>query len=148
MLQVISHNPNASHVRFLELTPRLPPTRSIPRPPVIEWNSLLCLLSNHLILDHLAPYLTASSRLSLASTSRPFRNLVLNSPGAFRHLDLSHTSAAQLELGNIDNGGEVWRNVQLDEYLTEDECVIGPCLTQLPIPRAFLTTALWLTRLS
>lgn len=86
--------------------------------------TLLSLLSNHLVLQHTAPNLSARDRLALGATSNNFRNLVHASPGVFRHLDLSAVSAAQFDLAPIDVGGEVWRNVQVDENVTEDEYVL------------------------
>ncbi|KAL4406609.1 hypothetical protein CABS03_11048 [Colletotrichum abscissum] len=88
--------------------------------------NLLHLLSNPLILAHTAPHLSAYDRLSLASTSRAFRELIKHTSGVFRHLDLIHVRAAQFEIDGIDRGGEVWRNVQLDENLTEDDFYSGP----------------------
>lgn len=114
---IIDGSPNASRVEDT-----LSPTTS----PLYD------LLSNHLVLDHTAPYLPASARLSLAATNRAFRDLVLNTPGVFRHLDLTRARAAQFEIDGIDRGGEVWRNVQLDENLTEDECVAAPVFPRLP----------------
>lgn len=78
-------------------------------------------IHNSLILSHIIPYLPVSSVLNLAAASRAFRALILGTPGVFRHLDLSHIKAVQFEIDKIDHGGEVWRNVQLDENLTEDE---------------------------
>ncbi len=85
--------------------------------------SLLQLLSNTLVLDQTAPYLPASSLLALGATSKSFKALVHNTPNVFRHLDLSNVKSAQFDIANIDNGGEVWRNVQLDENVTEEESV-------------------------
>lgn len=87
------------------------------------------LLHNSLLLNHIVPYLSASSILSLASSCRDFRAIVQHTPGVFRHLDLTTLKAAQFDIDPIDNGGEVWRNVQLDENLTEDEYVSLMCLT-------------------
>jgi arginine decarboxylase-like protein len=84
-------------------------------------NSLLTTLLNRLVLDNIIPYLPISSLLSLASTNREFRSLVCDSPGVFRHLDLTRVKTAQFDIDAIDHGGEVWRNVQVDENLTEDE---------------------------
>jgi len=36
-------------------------------------------------------------------------------------LDLTRVSVAQFSISAIDNGGEVWRNTQVDENVTEDE---------------------------
>ncbi|KAF6834604.1 ubiquitin fusion degradation protein [Colletotrichum plurivorum] len=93
--------------------------------------TLLNLLYNPLILAHTTPYLSAHERLNLASTSRSFRDLVHHTPGVFRHLDLTQVRTAQFDVDGIDRGGEVWRNVQLDENLTEDECVFLPFLFPL-----------------
>lgn len=86
--------------------------------------SLLHLLSNSLVLDQTVPYLPVSSLLALGATSRSFKELVHCTPNVFRHLDLSNVKSAQFDIANIDNGGEVWRNVQLDENVTEDESVM------------------------
>ncbi|KAL1875735.1 hypothetical protein VTK73DRAFT_9856 [Phialemonium thermophilum] len=87
---------------------------------------LLQLLSNSLILCHTAPYLALSDVLNLAATSRAFRTLVRQNPQVFRRLDLSFFRGAQFEIDAIDHGGETWRNVQVDENLTEDEFYSGP----------------------
>lgn len=87
----------------------------------VPTNPLLQTLLNRLVLDNIIPYLPVYSLLSLASTSRDFRSLVYESPGVFRHLDLSKVKTAQFDIDGIDHGGQVWRNVQLDENLTEDE---------------------------
>jgi len=83
--------------------------------------TLLHLLSNALILSHTTPYLPISALLNLAVASRSFRGLIYKTPLVFRHLDLSDVRSAQFKLPPIDRGGETWRNVQLDENLTEDE---------------------------
>ena len=87
----------------------------------LEIPTLLSFLSNHLILQNTAPYLTPRDRLALAASSKSFRDLLYHTPGVFRHLDLTPVRSAQFDIDPIDNGGEVWRNVQLDENLTEDE---------------------------
>ncbi|EHK23388.1 uncharacterized protein TRIVIDRAFT_178845 [Trichoderma virens Gv29-8] len=83
-------------------------------------------IHNSLILSHIIPYLPVSSVVNLAAASRAFRALIRETPGAFRHLDLSHVKAVQFEIDKIDHGGEVWRNVQLDENVTEDDFYSGP----------------------
>jgi hypothetical protein len=93
------------------------PTRSL------EKFQLLSLLSNHLVLQNTAPYLSSRDRLALAATCKSFQDLIYHTSGVFRHLDLTPVKAAQFDIDPIDNGGEVWRNVQLDENLTEDEYV-------------------------
>ncbi len=90
-------------------------------PDEIRDGTLLYLLSNHLILSHTAPYLPVTAILNLAATSRAFRRLVYDTSQVFRYLDLSDVKAAQFDIPGIDHGGQTWRNVQLDENLTEDE---------------------------
>jgi len=92
-------------------------------------STLLQLLSNSLILYHTSPYLTASSLLALGATSKSFKALIHDTPSVFRHLDLTRVKSAQFEIAGIDHGGEVWRNVQLDENVTEDESVSTPGAT-------------------
>ena len=88
--------------------------------------SLLSLLSNTLVLYQTAPYLPPASLLALGAISKDFRHLIHDTPNVFRYLDLTRVKAAQSEIGSIDHGGEVWRNVQLDENVTEDESVDQP----------------------
>ncbi|KAK1976596.1 hypothetical protein LZ30DRAFT_302992 [Colletotrichum cereale] len=88
--------------------------------------TLLYLLSNHLILSHTAPHLSVHDRLSLASTSRAFRELIKHTSGVFRHLDLTQVRCAQFDIDGVDRVDEVWRNAQLDENLTEDDFYSGP----------------------
>ena len=51
--------------------------------------TLLELLGNALILNHVSPYLDMVDRISLAATSRNFQSLMYNTPGVFRYLDLT-----------------------------------------------------------
>ncbi|RYP26371.1 hypothetical protein DL768_011739 [Monosporascus sp. mg162] len=90
--------------------------------------TLLDLLSNTVLLRQTLPYLPVSALLNLAAASRAFRGLVHETPGAFRHLDLTRVRAAQFDNadGPVDRGGEVWRNVQVDENLSEDDFYSGP----------------------
>lgn len=90
-------------------------------------SSLLAdLLSNTLVLRQILPYLPISALLNLSATSQQLRGLLYADPDVFRHIDLTHVKGAQFEVASIDHGGEVWRNVQLDEYLTEDDFYSGP----------------------
>jgi hypothetical protein len=82
---------------------------------------LLKLLANSLVLSQTAPYLSCYDVLNLAATSRAFRFLVYHTPHVFRRLELSSVKTARFDVDGIDHGGETWRNVQLDENLTEDE---------------------------
>lgn len=89
--------------------------------PVSSISGLVEISLNPLILCNITPYLPISALLSLAATSHTLRRLIYHTPGALRHLDLTRIKAAQFDIDEIDHGGQVWRNVQLDEYLTEDE---------------------------
>jgi hypothetical protein len=97
--------------------------------------TLLHLLSNSLVLDQTVPYLPISSLLALGATSKSFKDLVHRTPNVFRHVDLSNVKSAQFEIANIDNGGNSWRNVQLDENVTEEECV-HPCYCTAHVNRS------------
>lgn len=127
--------------KFLELTSPLPPSTctspccSRRASPARSANSelpnpLLELLSNSLVLLQTAPYIPISSLLALSSANRRFRNLLLNSSEAFRHLDLSSCKKADAapDARPIDIGGTSWRSERMDEALTEDEFYSGPLL--------------------
>lgn len=83
--------------------------------------SLVDVLSNGLILDHMAPYLGASSLLALSSTSRFIRSMILDTPYVFRHLDLTQCRGAQV----APSGAAA--SVPMDEdMVTEDEFYAAP----------------------
>ncbi|KAH8803210.1 hypothetical protein F5884DRAFT_499702 [Xylogone sp. PMI_703] len=88
--------------------------------------SLIEFLSNPLFLYRTVPYLPVSSLLALGATSKSFQTLIHKTPKVFRHLDLSETGSLPRRITAIDQGGEVWRNVQLDENVTEDDFYSGP----------------------
>lgn len=92
-------------------------------PDPIQETTLYSLFSNPLLLCHTVDYLPVSATLSLGGTSREFRNLIYHTPSVFRRLDLSPVKIAQFDIDPIDQGGETWRNVQVDENVTEDEYV-------------------------
>lgn len=102
-------------------------------PDAVEATTLLSLLTNPLLLCHTVDYLPISAALNLAAVSREFRSLLYQTPSVFRRLDLSIVSSAQFDIDPIDQGGETWRNVQLDENVTEDEYVSN---TSPPLPVA------------
>lgn len=79
------------------------------------------ILSNSLILHQLAPYIPITSLLALGGASKSIRSILYATPAAFRYLNLSSVISAQFELAGIGHGGEIWRNIQLDEHVTEDE---------------------------
>ncbi|KAG6032327.1 hypothetical protein E4U41_007241 [Claviceps citrina] len=85
--------------------------------------SLFDVLHNSLILRHIAPYLSIYSLLRLSATSKDFHSLIRTTPGVFRHLDLTRVKRAKFDVNPTNNGGEVWRNVQVDEHLTEDDAI-------------------------
>ncbi len=91
--------------------------------------SLLDILHNSIILDGILPYLSLPATFSLARTSRALRDLILNTPSAFRYVDLSKCRGAYVPpnlLTRIDSGGHSWRAERMDENLTEDEFYAGP----------------------
>lgn len=90
-------------------------------PLEIQQSALLQLLANTLVLYHTTPYLSCSDLLRLAATSKAFRYLIYQTPQVFRRLDLANVKTAQFDIDAIDHGGQVWRNNQLDENVTEDE---------------------------
>ena len=93
-------------------------TRDIPGAASL---SLYATLNNSLILRSVVPYLPPSGVTALAATNRSFNQLIFKTPGVFRYLNLTSVKSAQFDIDNIDHGGQTWRNVQLDENLTEDE---------------------------
>lgn len=92
-------------------------------PEELQEAAVIALLSNPLLLCHTIDYLPVSATLNLAATSRTVRHYIYNTPSVFRRLDLSCVKSAQFDIDPIDQGGQTWRNVQLDEHVTEDEYV-------------------------
>lgn len=89
--------------------------------------SLADLLSNTLVLRQATPYLPVSALCNLSRTSKALRHLVLQSPDAFRYLDLSPVKSAVVPFdGPLDAGGISWRSERMDEALSEDEFYSGP----------------------
>ncbi|CAI7660335.1 unnamed protein product [Penicillium glandicola] len=74
------------------------------------------ILSNSLILDQMAPYLSVSSLMTLSSTSRRLHTVVTRTPYVFRHLDLSRCRGA--ELPNVTQAE--------NDSQTEDEIYSAP----------------------
>ncbi|QSZ30992.1 hypothetical protein DSL72_000553 [Monilinia vaccinii-corymbosi] len=89
-------------------------------------SSLWRVLSNTLLLYQTVPYLPISSLLALGATSKSFKTLIYETPHVFRYLKLSDVKSAEYEVEAIDQCGEVWRNAQWDENLTEDDFYGGP----------------------
>ncbi|KAJ5503122.1 hypothetical protein N7463_005996 [Penicillium fimorum] len=73
-------------------------------------------LSNSLILDQMAPYLSVSSLMTLSSTSRRLHTVITQTPYVFRYLDLSHCRGAELSTITQKN----------DDSQTEDEIYSAP----------------------
>ncbi|OAL49384.1 hypothetical protein IQ07DRAFT_587960 [Pyrenochaeta sp. DS3sAY3a] len=89
--------------------------------------SLVDLLSNTLILRQTAPYLPVASIRNLSITSKALHHVILESPEAFRYLDLSPVKSAIVPFdGPLDAGGIVWRAERIDEALSEDDFYSGP----------------------
>lgn len=86
---------------------------------------------NPLLLCNIVGHLPITAVLNLAATSKQNQKLLYHTPSVFRRLDLSTIKSSQLNIARIDQGGETWRNVQLDENLTEDEYVQYPFTTLL-----------------
>ncbi|KAJ6015736.1 hypothetical protein N7540_010327 [Penicillium herquei] len=80
----------------------LPQEEIIPSPvsletaPVTQCAPIERALSNSLILDHVAPYLSIPSLIALSSTSHLMHGMVTRTPYIFRHVDLSNCKGAQL----------------------------------------------------
>ncbi|PSR78294.1 hypothetical protein BD289DRAFT_127917 [Coniella lustricola] len=91
-----------------------------------ETTNILSLLLNPLLLSCIVDYLPISATLNLSAVSHSFRGIVYQTPLLLRHLDLSPVKAAQFDIAPIDQGGNSWRNVQLDENVTEDDFYAGP----------------------
>ncbi|KAJ6121462.1 hypothetical protein N7512_003927 [Penicillium capsulatum] len=85
-------------------------------PPVAPRAPIEDVLSNSLILDNIAPYLSVPSLMALSSTSRTLHNTIMQTPYVFRHLDLTQCRGAQL-LKTQSNE---------DDELTEDQVYSAP----------------------
>ncbi|KAK4993618.1 hypothetical protein LTR50_000228 [Elasticomyces elasticus] len=88
--------------------------------------TLLSLLSNSLVLQQIAPYLSVSGILALSATCKALRELVQTAQEVFRYLDLSTLKSAVVDFSPLDSGGISWRAERMDESLTEDEFYSGP----------------------
>ncbi|KAF2853019.1 hypothetical protein T440DRAFT_466587 [Plenodomus tracheiphilus IPT5] len=89
--------------------------------------SLADLLSNTLILRQTAPYLPVAALCNLSRASKSLHQVVLQSPEAFRYLDLSPVKSAVVPFdGPLDVGGVSFRAERMDEALTEDDFYSGP----------------------
>ncbi|KAJ5708051.1 hypothetical protein N7488_007852 [Penicillium malachiteum] len=69
---------------------------SLETAPVMKRAPIERALSNSLILDHVAPYLSIPSLMALSSTSHLMHSMVTRTPYIFRHVDLSNCKGAQL----------------------------------------------------
>lgn len=83
--------------------------------------SLYMLLSNGLVLRHVASCMRISTLLGLATTSKPIRSLIFNTPGIFQRVDLSHLKALRIR---YDVNQESLRDrIQLyDQIIEEYNC--------------------------
>ncbi|EFR05546.1 hypothetical protein MGYG_08562 [Nannizzia gypsea CBS 118893] len=85
------------------------------RRPVSFWN----IISNSLVLDHLAPYLSVASLFSLASTCTALRGLIMDTPYVFRYLDLTRCKGAQPSWMHTMNGNMNTSQLVSDILLTD-----------------------------
>lgn len=85
--------------------------------------SLVHVLSNSLVLDHMAPYLSVSSLMVLASTSHFLRSMVLNTPYVFRHLDLTRCRGVQSPDVTPSSAGT---EIMDEDHVTEDDSYAAP----------------------
>ncbi|PWY64737.1 hypothetical protein BO70DRAFT_375078 [Aspergillus heteromorphus CBS 117.55] len=100
-------------------TPNKQPQSALPAPP--RCTSLVDVLSNTLVLDQMAPYLSTSSLFALASTSRLVRSLIMDTPYVFRHLDLTECRGAIISSVSAIDSTE-----QINDSRTEDEYYSAP----------------------
>lgn len=87
-----------------------------PTPVVPQRAPIEDALSNSLILDHMAPYLSVPSLMALSSTSRLLHNMITQTPYVFRHLDLTNCRGAQLPA----------TTQQDEDTMTEDQIYSAP----------------------
>lgn len=94
---------------------------------MMECSSLLELLGTYsLIINQISPYLSVSSLLNLAATSKNFQNLIYSGRETFRYLDLSTTKGASVNIPPIDIGGFNLRYERIDESTTAEDFYSGP----------------------
>ncbi|PKX99909.1 hypothetical protein P168DRAFT_293794 [Aspergillus campestris IBT 28561] len=78
--------------------------------------SLLDVLGNSLVLDHMAPYLSTPALFALASTCRFLHTAVTETPYVFRHLDLTRCRGTVLSEAEEP----------MDEDISEDDFYSAP----------------------
>jgi hypothetical protein len=73
--------------------------------------NLLAIVSNHLVLSQLAPYLSISALFKLSVTSRKFKEIIENDPSAFRRLDFSTVRGVPTESCEVEPAEEhlIWK---------------------------------------
>ncbi|CAG8024528.1 unnamed protein product [Penicillium olsonii] len=100
----------------LEPTVRDVPTERVSKTvPGPRRTSLEDVLSNNLVLDQMAPYLSVPSLMAVSATSRRLHTVITQTPYVFRQLDLTRCQGAQLPAGSQPNGTQ-----------TEDEIHSAP----------------------
>lgn len=116
--------------------------------------SLLDLLGNTLVLNHISPYLGLASTVQLAATSKPFQTLIYRTPGVFRHADLTKLApplcssdrpdCEHNDLGTADSfhGGPVRRVLQGLQYRNVLHDVRTLILDETAVPLTLLTKIL------
>ncbi|KAJ5580110.1 uncharacterized protein N7459_006095 [Penicillium hispanicum] len=93
-----------------------PDPLSQPKAVEAQRSPLEGVLTNTLILDHIAPYLSAPSLMALAATSRVMHHMITRTPYVFRHLDLTRCRGTQLSIKSQNEDG----------LQTEDEVYSAP----------------------
>ncbi|KAH7309785.1 hypothetical protein B0I35DRAFT_359464 [Stachybotrys elegans] len=102
-------------------------------PAATTKKTLADLLHNSIVLNHTTPYLPLSTLFSLAATCRAIRDLIYQTPGVFRHLQLSNVKSAQFRPVGIRD--LLRDDPEEEENLTEDEYYSGSLRRVLAILR-------------
>lgn len=111
----LGFEPMVRELTPLEIIPT-PIAQPVPAPAPPKRAPLENLLTNSLILDHMAPYLSVPSMMALSSSSRLLHNMITHTPYLFRHLDLTRCKGAQLQEATQ----------QESDTITEDEFYSKP----------------------
>lgn len=90
----------------LEITSEIMPEIMAQPEPIPLRASLEEMLTNSLILDHIAPYLSVPSLMALSMASRHLHDMITKTPYIFRHLDLTRCTGARLPISQDDSQTE------------------------------------------
>ncbi|KAM5434567.1 hypothetical protein MferCBS31731_006669 [Microsporum ferrugineum] len=101
-------------------------TARLRRRPTSFWD----VISNSLVLDHLTPYLSVASLLSLASTCTALRALIMDTPYVFRYLDLTSCKGAQLSwIRTVDRNINTAAATAAEETPADEQIYSAPLRT-------------------